>query len=196
MSQTIAPVTYSVTVPISAQRAFTLFTEGFNTWWIGHHIGEADLAEVVIEPRVDGRWFERGVDGTECDWGKVLVYEPPGRLVLTWQLNSEFQYDPDPVPRQRGRGAVHRGGRPDHGRLRAPAHRAARRGRRGTGALGRVGRRLAAHPGSLCQGGGVAGAARIRRHGWMCGPPDVWPAAGRLTAVTGCAREHADHEHW
>jgi uncharacterized protein YndB with AHSA1/START domain len=95
MSQTIAPVRYTVTVPISAQRAFTLFTEGFNTWWIGHHIGEAELAEAVIEPRVDGRWYERGVDGTECDWGKVLVYEPPGRLVMTWQLNSEFQYDPD-----------------------------------------------------------------------------------------------------
>src|SRR5215469_9361478 len=92
---TIAPVRYSVTVPISAQRAFTLFTEGFNTWWIGHHIGEAELAEAVIEPRVDGRWYERGVDGTECDWGKVLVYEPPGRLVMTWQLNSNFEYDPD-----------------------------------------------------------------------------------------------------
>ena len=95
MSQTIAPVRYTATVPISAQRAFTLFTEGFNTWWIGHHIGEAELAEAVIEPRVGGRWYERGVDGTECDWGKVLVYEPPGRLVMTWQLNSQFQYDPD-----------------------------------------------------------------------------------------------------
>ena len=96
MSQdTIAPVRHSVTVPISAERAFTLFTDGFNTWWIGHHIGEADLAEAVIEPRADGRWYERGVDGTECDWGKVLVYEPPSRLVMTWQLNSEFTYDPD-----------------------------------------------------------------------------------------------------
>ena len=96
MSQdTIAPVRHSVPVPISAERAFTLFTDGFNTWWIGHHIGEADLAEAVIEPRVDGRWYERGVDGTECDWGKVLVYEPPSRLVMTWQLNSEFRYDPD-----------------------------------------------------------------------------------------------------
>ena len=95
MSQTIAPVKYTVTVPISAQRAFTLFTEGFNTWWIGHHIGEAELAEAVIEPRADGRWYERGVDGTECDWGKVLVYEPPSRLVMTWQLNGQFQYDPD-----------------------------------------------------------------------------------------------------
>jgi uncharacterized protein YndB with AHSA1/START domain len=92
---TIAPVRYSVTVPISAQRAFTLFTEGFNTWWIGHHIGEADLAEAVIEPRVDGRWFERDVDGSECDWGKVLVFDPPVRLVLSWQLNADFQYDPD-----------------------------------------------------------------------------------------------------
>jgi uncharacterized protein YndB with AHSA1/START domain len=92
---TISPVRQTVTVPISAQRAFTLFTEGFNTWWIGHHIGQADLAEAVIEPKVDGRWYERGVDGSECDWGKVLVFDPPGRLVLTWQLNSEFQYDPD-----------------------------------------------------------------------------------------------------
>ena len=92
---TIAPVRYSVTVPISAQRAFTLFTEGFNTWWIGHHIGEADLAEALIEPRTGGRWYERGVDGTECDWGKVLVFDPPARLVLSWQLNADFAYDPD-----------------------------------------------------------------------------------------------------
>ena len=98
MSQTtIAPVRQSVTVPISADRAFTLFTEGFNTWWIGHHIGKAELAEAVIEPRAGGRWFERGVDGSECDWGKVLVFEPPGRLVLTWQLNARFEYDPDPA---------------------------------------------------------------------------------------------------
>jgi len=93
---TIAPVKYEVTVPISAQQAFTLFTEGFNTWWIGHHIGEADLAEAVLEAKVGGRWYERGVDGSECDWGTVLAYEPPSRLVMTWQLNGEFKYDPDP----------------------------------------------------------------------------------------------------
>lgn len=94
---TIAPVRQSVIVPISAGRAFTLFTEGFTTWWIGHHIGEAELAEAVIEPREGGRWYERGVDGSECDWGRVLVFEPPGRIVLTWQLNSRFEYDPDPA---------------------------------------------------------------------------------------------------
>jgi uncharacterized protein YndB with AHSA1/START domain len=93
---TIAPVRHSVTVPISSERAFALFTQGFNTWWIGHHIGQAELAEAVIEPRVDGRWYERGVDGSECDWGKVLVFDPPGRLVLTWQINAEWQFDPDP----------------------------------------------------------------------------------------------------
>ena len=95
MNQTIAPFRYSVTVPISAPRAFTLFTEGINTWWIGHRIGEAELAEVVIEPRVGGRWYERGVDGTECDWGKVLAFDPPERLVLSWQLNYQYKYDPD-----------------------------------------------------------------------------------------------------
>ena len=93
---TIAPVRYELTVPISAPQAFKLFTEGFNTWWIGHHIGEADLAEAVIEAKAGGRWYERGVDGSECDWGKVLVFEPPNRLVVTWQINAKWEIDPDP----------------------------------------------------------------------------------------------------
>lgn len=98
MSQTtIAPVRHSVTVPIPADQAFGLFTEGFNSWWIGHHIGTADLEEAVLEPRVGGRWYERDVDGSECDWGTVLVFEPPDRLVVTWQLNARFEYDPDPA---------------------------------------------------------------------------------------------------
>jgi len=98
MSQaTITPVRHTVTVPIPAAQAFTLFTEGFNTWWIGHHIGQADLAEAVLEPREGGRWYERGVDGSECEWGKVLVFQPPGRLVVTWQINARWEYDPDPA---------------------------------------------------------------------------------------------------
>lgn len=94
---TIAPVRHTVTVPLPADRAFTLFTEGFNTWWIGHHIGSADLAEAVLEPKEGGRWYERGVDGSECDWGVVLACDPPSRLLVTWQLNAEFEYDPDPA---------------------------------------------------------------------------------------------------
>jgi uncharacterized protein YndB with AHSA1/START domain len=54
------------------------------------------MAEAIIEPRVNGRWYERGVDGTECDWGRVLAWEPPNRLVVTWQINGRWQYDPDP----------------------------------------------------------------------------------------------------
>jgi uncharacterized protein YndB with AHSA1/START domain len=92
----IAPVRYELTVPVSADQAFRLFTAGFNSWWIGHHIGKADLQEVVLESKAGGRWYERGVDGTECEWGTVLVFEPPRRLVVTWQLNAEFEYDPDP----------------------------------------------------------------------------------------------------
>ena len=96
MSQaTIAPVRYSVTVPIPADQAFTLFTGGFNTWWIGHHIGQADLAEAVLEPREGGHWYERDVDGSECDWGTVVTFQPPERLVVTWQIDSHLQYDAD-----------------------------------------------------------------------------------------------------
>ena len=48
----------------------------------------------MIEPKVDGRWYELGEDGSTCEWGKVLAWDPPRRLVLAWQLDHEFRYDP------------------------------------------------------------------------------------------------------
>lgn len=51
------------------------------------------MKEAVIEPRAGGRWFERGEDGSECIWGRVLIWEPPARVVLGWQINGEFKYD-------------------------------------------------------------------------------------------------------
>jgi len=48
----------------------------------------------VIEPRVGGRWYERSGDGMECLWGKVIEWTPPKRLILGWQINGQFQYDP------------------------------------------------------------------------------------------------------
>jgi uncharacterized protein YndB with AHSA1/START domain len=91
-------VTRTITVRAGRERAFTVFTEKFFSWWPkGHHIGEADLADAIIEPRAGGRWYERGVDGSECDWGEVLAWEPPGRLVLSWHLQSDWDYDPDPA---------------------------------------------------------------------------------------------------
>jgi uncharacterized protein YndB with AHSA1/START domain len=95
-TSTIPAIRRAVTVDAPVERAFRVFTESFNSWWPAtHHIGQADLAEAVLEPREGGRWYERSIDGSECDWGRVLTWEPPHRLVLSWQLNGEWQYDPD-----------------------------------------------------------------------------------------------------
>ena len=89
-------VTKAITVEAPIERAFSVFTEGFDSWWPRtHHIGDADLAEAVIEPREGGRFYERSVDGGECEWGRVLAWDPPSRVVLAWQLTSEWKYDRD-----------------------------------------------------------------------------------------------------
>jgi uncharacterized protein YndB with AHSA1/START domain len=94
---TIPAIRGTVTVGVPVERAFSVFTDSFHTWWPAqYHIGEADMAKAIMEPRAGGRWYERGVDGSECDWGRVLAWEPPHRLVVTWQINGEWQYDPDP----------------------------------------------------------------------------------------------------
>jgi uncharacterized protein YndB with AHSA1/START domain len=88
----------TITVGVSQQRAFEVFTAQFGTWWPKEYsIGEADMADFVVEPEAGGRWYEVGVDGTECDTGRVTAFEPPKRLVLAWHLNENFQYDPDPA---------------------------------------------------------------------------------------------------
>jgi uncharacterized protein YndB with AHSA1/START domain len=91
-----APVRKTVTVRASAEKAFHVFTDGFDRWWPrSHHIGKSPLARGVIEPRLGGRWYEVGEDGSECDWGDVLAWEPPARLLLAWRLNAQWEYDPD-----------------------------------------------------------------------------------------------------
>ena len=93
---TVAPVRKTVRVNAGAARAFDVFTAGFTRWWPrSHHISAVPMKEAIIEPRVGGRWYERGEDGSECEWGKVLVWEPPTRLVLAWQLSGEWAYDAD-----------------------------------------------------------------------------------------------------
>jgi uncharacterized protein YndB with AHSA1/START domain len=85
------------TVGLPADKAFSFFADSFGRWWpADYHIGQADMADAILEAGVGGRWYERGVDGSECDWGRVLVWEPPHRLVVTWQINGQWQFDPDP----------------------------------------------------------------------------------------------------
>jgi DNA-binding transcriptional ArsR family regulator len=91
---TVAPVKKTLRVNAPQTRAFEVFTARFESWWPkGHHIGKAEMKHVFIEPMAGGRWYEEGVDGSECDWGKVLAWDPPSRLVLSWHLNGQFQYD-------------------------------------------------------------------------------------------------------
>jgi uncharacterized protein YndB with AHSA1/START domain len=93
---TATAVRQAVTVSAPQERAFEVFTREFNRWWPrSHKIGPAALAEAVIEGREGGRWYERDVDGSECEWGRVLVWEPPARLVLAWQISGEWAYDAD-----------------------------------------------------------------------------------------------------
>jgi uncharacterized protein YndB with AHSA1/START domain len=90
------PIKKSVLVAASAERAFHAFTQEMSTWWPlrSHHIGKVDAECVVIEPFAGGRWFERGVDGSECDWGKVQEWDPPRRLVVSWEISSDWRHDP------------------------------------------------------------------------------------------------------
>jgi hypothetical protein len=89
-------VTKTLTVRTPQDFAFNFFTAHFGQWWpvATHKIGKEDAEAAIIEPRAGGRWFERGVNGTECQWGHVIAWEPPSRVVLAWQLNMEWQFDP------------------------------------------------------------------------------------------------------
>lgn len=87
----------TITVETDQDRAFEVFTEQFGAWWPrSYSILEAEQADFVLEPRAGGRWYEVGVDGSECDAGRVLTYEPPDRLVAAWHLDGAWHYDPDP----------------------------------------------------------------------------------------------------
>jgi uncharacterized protein YndB with AHSA1/START domain len=86
----------SIVVEAPLGHAFTVFTEDIGSWWPPeHHILQTELAEMVFEPRQGGRIYDRGVDGTECHWARVLVYEPPERVVFSWDINLAWQIEDD-----------------------------------------------------------------------------------------------------
>jgi uncharacterized protein YndB with AHSA1/START domain len=90
----IAPILHSVEVKAPPARAFELFTSHMGEWWPrGRTVGANPHADIVIEPREGGRWYERDAQGNETQWGRVLAWEPPGRVLLAWQLDSKWRHD-------------------------------------------------------------------------------------------------------
>jgi len=87
----------SIVVETPVQRAFDVFTRQMPSWWHpDHHILEGELAEMVFEARVGGHIYDRGVDGSECRWARVLAYEPPSRVVFSWDIDLEWKIETDP----------------------------------------------------------------------------------------------------
>jgi len=83
-----------IVVEASPDRAFRVFTEKMESWWPAeHHIGATPTKNIVMERRANGRWYEVGTDDKQTEWGRVLIWDPPRRVVLTWQLTAEWQYD-------------------------------------------------------------------------------------------------------
>jgi uncharacterized protein YndB with AHSA1/START domain len=98
MIETIEAIRREIVVGIGRERAFEIFTADMTSWWpSAHHIGSAPIEQIVIEPRAGGRWYTRHQDGTETSTGSVTVWDPPQRLVITWQIGSDWKYHSDLV---------------------------------------------------------------------------------------------------
>ena len=89
-------VRQSIVVQAPQERAFAIFTERMGSWWPldSYALGAQPVVDAIVEPRSGGRWYERSDDGSEVEWGRVLAWEPPDRVVLTWELSADFRPDP------------------------------------------------------------------------------------------------------
>jgi uncharacterized protein YndB with AHSA1/START domain len=92
----IAPVRAAVEVRQPPARAFELFTGRMGDWWEGTP-GENPAVAITVEGFPGGRWFEADAAGTETQWGKVVEWQPPVRVLLVWEMNSRFRHDPSVV---------------------------------------------------------------------------------------------------
>ena len=87
-------VHHEIVVNAPIERAFSVFTEDFGSFKPAeHNLLSVEIAETVFEPRAGGRLYDRGVDGSECNWARVLAYEPPDRVVISWDINPEWQIE-------------------------------------------------------------------------------------------------------
>jgi uncharacterized protein YndB with AHSA1/START domain len=86
-----------IVVDAPLERAFSVFTEGFGRFKPAeHNMLAVEIADTVFEPRVGGYLYDRGVDGSECRWARVLAYEPPHRVLLSWDISPQWQPETDP----------------------------------------------------------------------------------------------------
>jgi uncharacterized protein YndB with AHSA1/START domain len=95
---TATSIRHEVVVDAPIERAFSVFTTGFGRFKPPeHNILGVELAETVFEPHVGGRVYDKGVDGSECAWARVLAYEPPNRVVISWDISPRWEIETDPA---------------------------------------------------------------------------------------------------
>jgi uncharacterized protein YndB with AHSA1/START domain len=93
----VGVVRAQITVDAPIERAFAVFTERFGDFKPPeHNLLGAPIAETVFEPQVGGHVFDRAIDGSECHWARVLVFEPPERVVISWDISPQWQIETDP----------------------------------------------------------------------------------------------------
>jgi uncharacterized protein YndB with AHSA1/START domain len=87
---------HSIVVEAPIERAFSVFTDGFGTFKPReHNMLQVDIAETVFETHVGGNIYDRGVDGSECRWARVLEFEPPNRVLFSWDISPQWQIETD-----------------------------------------------------------------------------------------------------
>ena len=97
-TSTEASVRTSVTVEAAVNRAFDVFTKDMKSWWPPeHHILASELVDTVVEPHAGGALYDVGADGSTCQWGTVVAYEPPTRFAFSWNIDLQWQIELDPA---------------------------------------------------------------------------------------------------
>jgi len=97
MTDTTTSITTSIVVDAPVDTAFAVFTTDMASWWPPeHHLLQAPLESMVFEARAGGRVYDVGTDGSECQWARVLAYDPPNRVVFSWDISVAWQIETDP----------------------------------------------------------------------------------------------------
>lgn len=107
----MTPIRKTLVVKATPARAFEVFAHRMHDWSPAVQSLLGARRDIVVEPRAGGRWYEVSKDGSQADWGKVLAWEPPHRMLLAWQLNAQFAYDPALVTEVEARFFPEDGGR-------------------------------------------------------------------------------------